>query len=119
VVIQYLADKMKGVPRDAFLRGLKAEGVPISAGYGHPVYRLPAFFENSFGKKGCPLTCGHYGKTVDYSKVRLPAVEHACYQEQMTIPQQYFMYRENVPRLVAAFRKVYGGLDALRADGAA
>ena len=113
VVLRYLQDRMKGVHRDRFLEALRAEGVPIGTGYGVPVYAIPVFGENSFGEKGCPVTCRHYGGAVDYAKVHLPAVEHACRHEQMTIPHQYFVYRSNVRKFAAAMHKVYADLDEL------
>ena len=115
VVLRYLEDRMQGIPRDTFAKALRAEGAPVGMGYYHPVHRIPVFVRNSFGEKGCPITCRHYGKKVDYSKVRLPATEHASYHEQLTIAHQYFVYRENVARFAAAFDKVHEGLDELRA----
>ena len=63
------------------------------------------------GLTGCPINCRHYGKKMDYAKVRLPAVEHASYAEQLTIPHHLFVYGENVPKLAAAFHKVHENLN--------
>lgn len=103
VVIRYREGRMKDVPRDVFLRAVRAEGMPVHAAYRHPVYRVPVFAARKVGR-------------MDYSKVRLPAVEHASDHEQLAIPHQYFMYRENVARFAAIFAKVTGQLDALRED---
>ena len=74
---------------------------------------MPAFAEGSFGKKGCPVTCGFYDKEMDYAKVNLPNAEHVCANEQLTIPQHYFVYGENVERFSKGFRKVYENLKEL------
>ncbi|MCD6057308.1 MAG: Glutamine--scyllo-inositol transaminase, partial [Thermomicrobiales bacterium] len=42
-VYRYQQEAMNGIPREAFLAALKAEGVPVSHAYGVPVYRYVAF----------------------------------------------------------------------------
>ena len=113
VVLRHSQEKMSGVPRGRFLEAVRAEGAPVGAGYRHPVYRIPVFREGSFGRKGCPINCRHYGKQMDYSKVHLPVVERACDHEQLTIAHQYFMYRENVRRFARVFAKVCENLAEL------
>ena len=113
LVMRYQRDKMKGVRRDAFLAALRAEGLPAGSAYGQPVYHMPAFANRAFGKKGCPVECGYYGKKIDYSKVCLPDVERACYEEQMVFSHMLFMRRSTVAKLAAGIRKVYENLDEL------
>jgi len=113
VVLRYIQDEMKGVHRSAFLQALQAEGVPIFAGYGEPVHHIKVFKANSFGLKGCPISCRHYGRKVDYSKVKLPVAEHAAYNEQLTIAHQFFLYAGNVDKFTAGIRKVCKNLDEL------
>jgi len=114
VVLRYIQDRMKGVGRNIFLRALEAEGVPIFAGYGEPVHHIKVFRENSFGLKGCLVNCRHYGRKMDYSKVRLPVAEHASYDEQLTISHQYFLYGDNVAKFAAGIRKVWENIDELQ-----
>ncbi|MFW6189565.1 MAG: DegT/DnrJ/EryC1/StrS family aminotransferase [Planctomycetota bacterium] len=113
LVLRYLQERMQGVHRDSFVEALKAENLPVSTGYGRPVYQTPAFAEASFGPKSCPLTCGHYSGEMDYGRVSLPAVENACANEQITIPQPYLMYEQNVRPFADAVHKVYERLGAL------
>ena len=51
--------------------------------------------------------------------MRLDSQIQSSYHEQLTIPQQCFMNRENVARLAAAFGKVHAHLDELRGRGSA
>jgi len=113
VVLRYWQDAMNGVPRETFVKACRAEGLPLGTGYRHPVYRIPVFRDNSFGRKGCPISCRHYHGKMDYSKVRLSVAEHASDNEQLTLPHQYLAYRGNVRKIADAFAKVFDNLDAL------
>ena len=113
-VLRYLQDRMKNVPRSAFLKAAQAEGLPIGTGYGKPVYAFPAFAEHSFGAKGCPVNCKHYGRKRSYAALNLPACERAAYHEQLTISHRIFLHKENVPKIVAVLHKVHAHLDELR-----
>jgi dTDP-4-amino-4,6-dideoxygalactose transaminase len=113
IVMRYAQEQMNDVPRNRFIAALRAEGLPVSAAYGYPVYKLPAFQEASFGRKGCPINCGHYKGKADYRKVYLPAVEHACRDGQIVLPHQFFVYAGNVRKFARAVRKVSSALDTL------
>jgi len=113
-VLRYLQDRMKDIPRSAFLKAARAEGLPLGTGYGRPVYAFPAFAEHSFGARGCPVNCKHYGGKINYAAVSLPASERAAYQEQLTISHPIFLYKENIPKIAAALHRVYAHLDELR-----
>ncbi len=72
----YDADAFDGLPRDAFLQALRAEGIPISAGYG-PLYRYIAGRPGARAEE-CPLACALYARRMDYATVRLPVAEEMC-----------------------------------------
>lgn len=96
-----------GMTRERFMEAMKAEGAPLGAGYGSPVYHLPVFRDMHFGAKGCPLTCGHYGGEMEYGKVSCPAAEEVSYGRHLTIPNHVLLKAKNVRLIVKAARKVY------------
>jgi len=96
-----------GLSREKFVAAMKAEGAPVGIGYGKPVYHLPAFREMSFGKKGCPLTCGHYTGRMDYSKVVCPVAEKVSYRRHLTIDQTVLLDAHNARLISQAAHKVY------------
>jgi hypothetical protein len=62
--------------------GLRAEGMPCSSRYV-PLYKerfVLDFGENRFLSK-------KHGKNIDYSRVRLPVTEKACYEEAICFHQ--------------------------------
>ena len=100
-----------GISRDTFVKAVVAEGPSrhwwVGAGYGMPVYNLPAFKEMSFGKKGCPLSCGHYKGKMDYSKVVCPAAEKVSYHQHITIDHNMLLHAANTGLLLRIIRKVW------------
>jgi dTDP-4-amino-4,6-dideoxygalactose transaminase len=69
-----------GVSREGFIEGLKAEGIPVSSGYPHPLYRNPLFQKKGSGPEYCPISCPYYNKDIDYTEVNCPAAEQMCKQ---------------------------------------
>lgn len=51
-------ENVVGIPRNAFLQAMAAEGVPLNGGYVAPLYRLPVFAarESRGGAPECPVT---------------------------------------------------------------
>jgi dTDP-4-amino-4,6-dideoxygalactose transaminase len=98
-----------GISRDAFLKALRAEGIPCSAGYEHPLYKNPLFLEaHEAMKDDCPFACGHPAALeADYSKVYLPNVERLCANETVSFPQPVLLGSdEDMRDLVAAVAKL-------------
>ncbi|MCL5670953.1 MAG: DegT/DnrJ/EryC1/StrS family aminotransferase, partial [Acidobacteria bacterium] len=60
-------ESLFGLLRSEFLAALEGEGIPCSAGYAHPLYKNPMFLNQEFYPRGCPLTCGHYNRKIDYA----------------------------------------------------
>jgi len=91
------------VPKFVIARALQAEGIPISVGYSKPLYE-----EAYIGYfKRCPLSCHYYARQVDYSKVKLPSTEKACYYEGLWIPQYALLgSREDMEDIIHALEKV-------------
>lgn len=113
-LMRFLAAEWDGITRDRFLEALQAEGIQAGAGYGFPLTKNPVFEQNSFGRTGCPINCGHAGRVMDYSKVVLPQAERICAEEQITINNHFLLHPENMDLIIAAIEKIYQHRDELR-----
>ncbi|MBS7624752.1 DegT/DnrJ/EryC1/StrS family aminotransferase [Candidatus Bathyarchaeota archaeon] len=99
-----------GVSKAALAKALQAEGIPASVGYSKPLYK--ELFLEYFKK--CPLSCPHYGKHIDYSSIKMPVTEKACYQEGLWFPQYVLLgSKEDMDDIVAAFEKIRDNLEDL------
>jgi dTDP-4-amino-4,6-dideoxygalactose transaminase len=69
-----------GVTRQDFLLALEKEGIPCFGGYVDPLYKNPMFVNQAFYPHGCPVTCGHYAKRLDYMSFAAlcPVSERIC-----------------------------------------
>jgi dTDP-4-amino-4,6-dideoxygalactose transaminase len=96
-IFRYDRREFGDMPRDEFLKALRAEGIPCSPGYG-PLYRSPAF-------KIDPATHPYAGR-IDYAAVRLPEVEQAC-EEAVWLTQPLLLAEErDMDDITAAIRKI-------------
>ncbi|MBN2287694.1 MAG: DegT/DnrJ/EryC1/StrS family aminotransferase [Candidatus Glassbacteria bacterium] len=96
-----------GIGRERFMQAMKAEGAELLPGNSVPVYRLPAFREMSFGRKGCPLTCGHYQGKMDYSRVSCPVAEKVGGRRLMVLLNEVLLKEGNIRLFLEAAHKVY------------
>jgi dTDP-4-amino-4,6-dideoxygalactose transaminase len=110
-IMRYHSEHFDGVHRDRFVEALRAEGVPCGAGYGLPLYRQPAFRRESVGRwlsessKPWP----------DYESMYLPASEHFCAEEQVTLPHQVLLAdRSGMQCIVDAVAKIKGNTSELK-----
>jgi len=102
-----------GLSRDRFVEALRAEGIPISPGYPHPLYRNPLFERKGDGPRYCPVSCPFYGRDMDYGLVECPNAERAC-REVAWLPQWVLLGSEaDMEAIVAAARKVHAHAPAL------
>jgi dTDP-4-amino-4,6-dideoxygalactose transaminase len=102
-VYRYQQEAMNGIPREAFLAALKAEGVPASHAYGVPVYRYVAFAPEAL--QTSPLRGLEH--VPEYHQLRLPVAERVSQQEQVTIPHQLLLAGpEGVRQMVDAVAKI-------------
>ncbi|MBN1670475.1 MAG: DegT/DnrJ/EryC1/StrS family aminotransferase [Kiritimatiellae bacterium] len=89
-----------GVPRDAFVAALKAEGIPAGHGYSHPLYKNPVFAEQRFGR------LVEHIRFPDYAGMALPNCERLC-RESVTIGQTCLLgMRDDMQDIADAIRKV-------------
>ncbi|MCX8170371.1 MAG: DegT/DnrJ/EryC1/StrS family aminotransferase [Candidatus Bathyarchaeota archaeon] len=99
-----------GVSKATIAKALQAEGIPASVGYSKPLYKEP--YIEYFRR--CPLSCPYYGRQIDYSIVKAPVAERACYYEGLWLPQYVLLgSREDMDDIVAAFEKIKYNLEEL------
>ncbi len=104
-----LREEEFGLPRRQFLAALAKEGISCSGGYAYPLYKNPMFLNQDFYARGCPLTCGHYDRTVDYGSftARCPNAERACREAVWLEHRQLLAEREDIEDIVRAICKIY------------
>jgi dTDP-4-amino-4,6-dideoxygalactose transaminase len=98
-----------GISRQDFLAALEKEGIPCSSGYAHPLYKNPMFVHQNFYPRGCPASCGHYDRTIDYNSFAslCPNVERAC-QEAVWLEQRELLGDEgDMDDISRAVGKIY------------
>ena len=98
-----------GIPRKDFLRALEKEGIPCSFGYAHPLYNNPVFLNQNFYPKGCPFTCGHSERNLDYSSFAdlCPNAERAC-REAVWLEHRHLLgEKSDMDAIVEAIGKIY------------
>ncbi len=92
-----------GASRQAVLKALAAEGIPVSAGYAMPLYRQPLFMNKAFGPY-----LGHIARGLNYGTVCCPNAELICGQQGAWLEQNLLLGSEqDVEDIARAFEKVY------------
>ncbi|RLI37130.1 DegT/DnrJ/EryC1/StrS family aminotransferase [Candidatus Bathyarchaeota archaeon] len=108
-IFRYDEEAFGGLPREVFIEALNAEGIPCSPGY-RPLYKLPAF--QRLGE--IPFIPRELVREMDYSKVRLPNTERACYKEAVWLRQNELLgSEEDMDDIVAAVEKIKDNVDEL------
>lgn len=98
-IFRYRRSGFAGWPREKFIKAMRAEGIPISAGYPVPIYRQPYFQKRDFGP--------FHRARLDYRKASCPVCENACREEALWLPQSVFLGpRTDMDDIAAAARKV-------------
>ena len=98
-----------GLSRADFLAALNAEGVSSIPGYGDPLYKNPMFLRQDFRPRGCPITCGYYGRALDYASFEAlcPNAERACREAVWLEHRQLLGEREDMDDIVRAVEKIH------------
>jgi dTDP-4-amino-4,6-dideoxygalactose transaminase len=110
-VYRYQQEALDGIPRDAFVAALRAEGVPASIAYGLPVYRYAAFSPKAL--QSSPLRGLEHVPA--YHQLHLPVTERLSRHEQVTIPHQLLLAGpEGMRQIVDAVTKIGERRDELR-----
>lgn len=108
-MIRYDPQAFGGLPRARLLEAVNAEGIPAISGYTHAVYANPMFREQRFYGRGCPVSCGHYGRSLDYAAFAesCPVCERACASEALWLEHRLFLgTREDMDSIAEAFSRV-------------
>jgi dTDP-4-amino-4,6-dideoxygalactose transaminase len=116
-MVRFETEKWEGVTRDRFLEAMRAEGIPMWAGYPIPLYRNPMFLRQATGPDGCPVSCPYYQGEMDYTAVCCPNAERLC-AEMCWLSQQTLLADEEAMRDVArAALKVWEHREDLAQEG--
>ncbi len=108
LILRYDAESFAGVPRDAALRALQAEGVPCSGRFYVPLSEDPLFAAD-------PLTNPLTRAGIDYRSQSFPVASRAAFEETIWLPHQLFLGSEaDIEDLVQALAKVQSGAASLR-----
>ncbi|WP_224703631.1 DegT/DnrJ/EryC1/StrS family aminotransferase [Devosia aquimaris] len=106
-----------GVSRERLVEALRAEGVPwLMAGYQN-VHLYPLFQHKiAYGSKGFPWNQPFVSRDIDYSRGICPVAEDLHARTFLGLNLCMGEYGDaDIANLVAAFHKVWGNLDALKA----
>lgn len=97
-------DGFGGMSKADFVSSMQAEGIPVSAGYPHPLYRQPLFTNLAFDTKATWYD-PTYAPT-RFDRLHLPNCESAC-ADGVWIPQNVLLAeRSDMDDIVAAMHKV-------------
>ena len=113
---RYSPDQFDGVPRNRFLEGLQAEGVPCGVGaHGQPIYREGPFADmNLFDQLGCARKGSLYEGEIDYSKVYCPNAEKVYAEEVCSFSHALFLGDlGDMDCILEAFHKLRENTDEL------
>jgi len=94
---KYDKNAFKGAHRDAFVKAMNAEGIPISGGGFAPLYRDESFFADP----------RYFNVSYDYSKIRCPVAERAVREEIVELGHSMLLgTRKDMDDIVAAATKI-------------
>lgn len=102
MVLKYDASEFQGLSRDRFIEALNAEGVPVTAAYGMPLYRQPAFDPAVLEQMYQVRT-----NLPDYEAMSFPVAEKFCAEEQVVISHAVLLAdRSGLELVIEAVRKI-------------
>lgn len=100
-ILRYDASVFGGLHKAEFARMLAAEGVPAFMGYPQPLYKQPLFQKKNF-------MCYAIPDETDYTQVRCPIAERACYEEGVWILQHAMLgTKDDMKDFATAIRKIH------------
>jgi len=113
---RYKKDEFKGLPRNAFLKALQAEGIPCSSGY-EPLNTMP-YLEDSFKTKIFQKVYPKEMLDFDAYKERnsCPENDRVCNEEGVWFSQNMLLATEaDMNDIVSAIEKIYNNADKIKA----
>jgi perosamine synthetase len=115
-IFAMLYDAQKtGVNRQKVLAALRAEGIPVGAGYLRLMYENPIFLKKiAYGEKHCPWSCHLYNFNREYKSGDCPIAESLLKERFIWF---YHIHRPNdvddMQDVVIAFEKLFENLEVL------
>jgi dTDP-4-amino-4,6-dideoxygalactose transaminase len=101
---RYDARAFGGLSKADFIDQVRAEGIPVSAGYPLPLYKQPLFLDRAFDTKAAGYDPSY--PATQFDKLDLPNCEAAC-ANGVWIPQTVLLDdRSGMGDIVEAIRKV-------------
>jgi dTDP-4-amino-4,6-dideoxygalactose transaminase len=99
-IFRYDSSRFNQLPKKEFSEMLAAEGVPAFMGYPKPIYEQPLFQQKHF-------MCYAIPEYVDYSRVKCPVTERACYDQAIWILQHAMLgSKEDMELFAEAIKKI-------------
>lgn len=113
LILQY-DESVFGVPRQAFVKALIAEGIPVHIFY-MPIQRWPTFPQANMFGRGCPFSCPlHEGGPVDYSRVSTPVADAVCDRINIEIKVQPTNGKTEMKHVAQAIHKIVANKGELK-----
>jgi len=111
-MMRYHPEAMSGLPRERFIEAVRAEGIPISAGYS-PLNKQP-FLENTLNSR--PFRVVYSKQEIDRwrERNRCPANDRLCTEGLWFAHSVLLGSRRDMEDIIAAIRKVQRNAAALK-----
>jgi dTDP-4-amino-4,6-dideoxygalactose transaminase len=104
LILRYDAEAFEGLPRDAFVEALSAEGIPAEGDFYLPVYQSPLFAVTA---DRFPAIRQRYGERIASDSVRCPVAERAAFREAVWLHHSLFLAgSQEMEAIAAAIRKI-------------
>lgn len=97
-----------GIPRETFVRAVRAEGIELREAYVRPIYWEPMFQNRiAFSKGQFPFISEFYGTNVNYAKGLCPAAE-AAHEKELIFGNfcRWPLTEAHMDEVIVAFEKV-------------
>lgn len=105
-IFRYDAEAFRGPPRDTFVKALRAEGIPCSAGY-RPLYK-EEFIRKAIETRAFQKLFGRSRLTKYLSDIHCPMTEKACNEQAVWIPQPVLLgTKKDMNHIVEAIQKIH------------
>jgi dTDP-4-amino-4,6-dideoxygalactose transaminase len=112
-VLKYFADRVKDIPRAAFVAALQLEGIPCDGLFYEPVYKSSLFPIDS---ADFPALSWRRENAIDLRNMySCPEADKAAYHEAIWFPHQHFLgSSKDVDAIAEAMHKVLANIEELR-----
>jgi dTDP-4-amino-4,6-dideoxygalactose transaminase len=98
-IIRFKLDLFRGITKDNIIKALNAEGIPVSAGYGFPLYKNPAFQRM---------------RLRNFKKINNPKAEKACKESVWLMHHNLLGTKKDMDDIVSALEKITENRQSLK-----